>query len=63
MSCNRHSVGALILTLAVALAGLLLAYGATDIALRRAAAVSENAPVTLGLPAQVWLKHRGPAAT
>ena len=36
MSCNRHSVGALILTLAVSVAGLLLAYGATGTVLRRA---------------------------
>lgn len=29
MSCNRHSLGALLLTLAASVAGLLLAYGAT----------------------------------
>ena len=63
MGCNRHSFGALILTLAVALAGLLLAYGATDIVLRRAAAVSESGPVTLGQPAQVWMRSKGPAQT
>ena len=61
MSCNRHSLGALILTLGVSLAGLLLAYGATGIAMRRASALSEAAPLSHVLPAQMLTRSRASA--
>ena len=52
MSCNRHSLGALLLTLAVSLAGLLLAYGATGLAPGRSTheSILKLEPTTLSAP-------------
>jgi len=52
MSCNRHSLGALLLTLAASVAGLLLAYGATGPATGRTAhdSILKLEPTTVSAP-------------
>jgi hypothetical protein len=56
MICNRHSLGALILTLGVSLAGLLLAYGATGIVLRHAGErISLPMNTVVSSPEQRWI--------